>query len=165
MQENVFSAGTTRDMTLNGINSGADVNAVADVVFYTDGTFDEQNKEGFKRIVVERQRELLAIKKANEIIRGALADSANDHPTATAIEELAKAAVAATTHKPDGPYDPVQGQEMSLQREIANVGNVQEPGRAQQGTTERERLTQYVEEQEKRVELMTPHCHLEVTLK
>jgi hypothetical protein len=30
---------------------------------------------------------------------------------------------------------------------------------------ERERLTQYVEEQEKRVELMTPHCHLEIALK
>jgi hypothetical protein len=28
--------------------------------------------------------------------------------------------------------------------------------------TERDRLKQYVEEQEKKVELMTPHCHLEI---
>jgi hypothetical protein len=35
----------------------------------------------------------------------------------------------------------------------------------QKGKTERQRLTQYVEEQEKRVELMTPHCHLEIALK
>jgi hypothetical protein len=34
-----------------------------------------------------------------------------------------------------------------------------------QGTTERERLSRYVEEQEKRVELITPHCHLEIALK
>jgi hypothetical protein len=29
----------------------------------------------------------------------------------------------------------------------------------------RERLTQYVQGQEKRVELLTPHCHLEIALK
>lgn len=34
----------------------------------------------------------------------------------------------------------------------------------QKGKTERERLMQYVEEQEKKVELMTPHCHLEIVL-
>jgi hypothetical protein len=33
------------------------------------------------------------------------------------------------------------------------------------GKSERERLTQYVQNQEKRVELMTPHCHLEIALK
>jgi hypothetical protein len=33
------------------------------------------------------------------------------------------------------------------------------------GKTERERLTQYVQDQEKRVELMVPHCHLEIALK
>jgi hypothetical protein len=44
----------------------------------------------------------------------------------------------------------------------STLQNIQRP---QKGTTERERLTQYLEEQEKRVELMTPHCHLEITLK
>jgi hypothetical protein len=29
---------------------------------------------------------------------------------------------------------------------------------------ERERLKQYVDEQEKRIELMTPHCHLEIAV-
>jgi hypothetical protein len=32
----------------------------------------------------------------------------------------------------------------------------------EKGKTERDRLKQYVEEQEKKVELMTPHCHLEI---
>jgi hypothetical protein len=36
--------------------------------------------------------------------------------------------------------------------------------RPQEGMTERERLTQYVEEQEKKVELMTAHCHLEISV-
>ena len=35
----------------------------------------------------------------------------------------------------------------------------------QKNKTERERLAQYLAEQEKRVELMTPHCHLEIALK
>jgi len=33
------------------------------------------------------------------------------------------------------------------------------------GKTERERVIQYVERLEKRVELMTPQCHLEIALK
>jgi hypothetical protein len=33
---------------------------------------------------------------------------------------------------------------------------------SEQNMTERERLLEFVERQEKQVELMTPHCHLEI---
>jgi hypothetical protein len=49
---------------------------------------------------------------------------------------------------------------------VSNMQNLQRPPNgAQKGKTERERLRQYVEEQEKRVELMTLRCHLEIVLK
>jgi hypothetical protein len=35
-------------MTLTGIDNGSDVDAVAGAVFYTDGTYDEQDEEAFQ---------------------------------------------------------------------------------------------------------------------
>ncbi len=43
--DGLFVAGTTRDTTLNGVNDGSALVAVADVVFYADSTFDEQNED------------------------------------------------------------------------------------------------------------------------
>jgi hypothetical protein len=51
---------------------------------------------------------------------------------------------------------------MHLQSGIQNLRNMQQP---RKGTTERDLLRQYVEEQEKRIELMTPHCYLEIDLR
>src|SRR5208282_1759052 len=99
----LFNAGATRDISVANIDS-ADVNVVVDVAFYADGTFDEQNEDQFKRMLGRRQSQLLAMKKVNEIVRAALADASNDHPTRAAITELAKAAAESMAHNPDGPY-------------------------------------------------------------
>jgi len=165
-ESGLFTAGTTQDIICYNIN-GSDVEVTAEVVFYADGSFDKHDETAFKRMVARRQGQLLEMKKANKIMRDALADTTNEHPTATAITELAKAAAEAMAHNPDGPYDAESEQVPVLQGDIQNMRNMQRlpllP--SQQGKTERERLTQYVEEQEKRVELMTPHCHLEIALK
>lgn len=145
-------------MTFLGVIS-ADENVVADAVFCADGSYDEQNKDAFKRMVSERQRQLLATKKAKEIMRNALADTKSEHPAATVIAELSKVAADAIARKQNSRYDPEQSQQMYL-RNIQNVKDIQ----SEEKGTERERLTQCVEEQEKRVELMMPHCHLEVAL-
>jgi hypothetical protein len=158
----IFVAGETRDMTLPGINSGSELDITAGVVFYTDGTYEEQDKGALKRMIANRQRDLLVMKKVNEASENALADPTNDHPIAAAITELTKAAIEAATHKPDGAYDAAQGLQWPLQNAMQNLSNMQGQ---QGGRTERERLKQYVEEQAKRVELMTPHCHLEIALK
>jgi hypothetical protein len=165
----IFAAGTTRDITMG--NNGPDVVIAADVVFYADGTFDKQNEDQFKQMLGRRQSQLLAMKKVNEIVRAALADTANDHPAEAAITELAKAAAEAMAHNPEGQHDTESGQVDSLRAGINNVRMVQRSaarnfgGPSEQGKTERERLTLFVEKQEKVVELITPQCHLEISLK
>jgi|SRR5580658_7763962 hypothetical protein len=165
----LFKAGATRDISVANIDS-PDVNVAFDVAFYADGTFDEQNEDKFKRMLSRRQSQLLAMKKVNEIARAALADASNDHPTKAAITELARAAAESMAHSQDGPYD-VESLEVGfLQAGISNMQIVQRMAAQNMGThsekdkTERERLTLFVEKQEKQVELITPQCHLEIAL-
>jgi hypothetical protein len=166
----LFAAGTTREIILNNINS-ADVKTTADPIFYTDGSYEKQDENEFKRFLSRRQGQLLGNIESSKIIRAALSDPTNEHPVATAIPELAKAAAEGMAHNPDGPYDPERTIVGLLQGNIAMLRVVQEQTAKNTGTpsemgnTERERVLQYVERQEKRVELMTPHCHLEISLK
>ena len=96
------------------------------------------------------------MKEEDELIRNALAGPTNEHPVAMVLAELNKRRVEAMG-KPGQGFDPMN---------LSNLENLQRPTYGpQKGMTERERLKQYVEEQEKRVELMTPHCHLEIALK
>jgi hypothetical protein len=165
-----FAPGTTRDIILDHINS-ADVKATADPIFYTDGSFEKQDENEFKRFLSRRQSELLRNIEASKILRAALADPTNEHPVATAIPELAKAAAERMAHNPDGPYDPVPMAVGLLQGHITMLRAIQAQALKNWGTpsevgkTERERLVQYVEKLEKRVELMTPQCHLEIAMK
>jgi len=55
------------------------VEVTAEVVFYADGSFDKHDETAFKRMVARRQGELLEMKKANKIMRDALATQ----PTST----------------------------------------------------------------------------------
>ena len=159
----IFFAGTTRDMPINGINSASELDIVADVVFYADGSFDKQNEDAFKRMLAIRQGTLLGKKKVNEAIKNALANLTTDHPTATAVTELSKYLVEGMNQQYDDPFGHIQHMHLQneIKSEIQNLSHLQRPAQA---TNERERLTRYVEEQEKRVELMTPHCHPEIAL-
>jgi hypothetical protein len=152
----IFVAGETRDMTLTGINSGSEQDIVAGVVFYVDGTYAQQDENAVKQMLTNRQGQLQAMKEADELIRKALADPSNDHPVAAVIAEMNKRRVE-QMDKP-GPQFPM---------DIQNLRRMQEPIAygPMKGKNERERLSQYVEEEEKKVELMTPHCHLEIALK
>lgn len=154
----IFVAGETRDMTLTESNSGSELDISAGAVFYTDGTYDEQDKDAFKRALANRQGALQQMKEENELIRSVLADPTNEHPVAVVLAELNKRRVEAMGKPNQGLFPPMN---------FSNLENLQRPQAygPQKGKTERERLTQYVEEQEKRVELMTPHCHLEIALK
>lgn len=149
----IFVAGETRDMTLTGIDSGSELDISAGVVFYADGTYDEQDKDAFKQMLAYRQHQLQQMKDEDELIRNALADPANEHPVAGVLTELNKRRVE-EMNKPD--------QQFPMDLSDSELRSMQQP---MKGKTERQRLTQYVEEQEKRVELMTPHCHLEIALK
>ncbi len=151
----LFMAGDTRDMTLTGINSGSELDITYGVVFYSDGTYDQTDDDAFKRLLAMRQSGLQQMKDANESIRNALADTTNDHPVATVLTELNRRQVEAM-EKPNQGFFPM---------DLGTLRYLQQPAYGEQkGKTERERLTQYVEEEEKRVELMTPHCHVEITV-
>lgn len=152
----IFVAGETRDMTLPGINSGSEFDFVAGVVFYADGSYDQSDEDAFKRLLGMRQSALQQMKDANELIRNALADTTNEHPVAGVLTELNKRRVEAMDKPNQTGFFPMDD---------GVLRSLQQPGYGEQkGKTERERLTKYVEEQEKRVELMTPHCHLEIVL-
>jgi len=165
-----FPAGTTREIILNNITS-ADVKATADPIFYTDGSYEKQDENEFKRFLSRRQGELLGNMEASKIIRAALSDPTNEHPVATAIPELAKAAAEGMAHNPDGLYDPERMVVGLLEGTINMLRVIQEEAvknwgaPSEKGKTEREHLIQYVEKQERRIELMTPQCHLEISLK
>jgi len=148
----IFVAGETRDITLNGIDSASDLDAIAGAVFYTDGTYDEKDKDAFKRTLVERQGALKQMKETDELIRNAL-DSTNDHPVAAVLTELNKRRLEAMDKR--GRVFPMDTSTLQAMQKPQVYG-------PDKGKTERERLTQYVVEQERRVELMTPHCHLEI---
>jgi hypothetical protein len=149
-------AGETRDMTLPGMNSGSELDITYGVVFYTDGSYDQTDDEAFKRLLGMRQDTLQQMKEANEVIRTALADPTNDHPVAVASRELNTRRLEA--------MDKPNHQGFS-QMDLGGLQYLQQPAYGEKGKTERQRLTEYVEDEEKKVELMTPHCHLEITLK
>ena len=153
----IFFAGQTRDTTLTGINSASEQDITVGVIFYADGTYDQQDEDAFKRMLANRQEALKGMKETDELIRNALADTADDHPIAGVLRELNKRRLEAMDKAGQGFFP----------MDISNLQNMQRPQAygEQKGKTERERLVQYVEEQEKRVELMTPHCHLEIALK
>jgi hypothetical protein len=84
---------------------------------------------------------------------------------------LAKAAAEGMSHNPDGPYDPISMAVGLWQGSITMLRAIQEKALKNWGTpsevgkTELELLIQYVQKQKKRIELMTPQCHLEIEMK
>jgi hypothetical protein len=149
----IFEAGETRDMTLTAVKSDSEFDGVVEAVFYADGTFYKHDNEAFKQMLSNRQLLLQGKKESIDVAQNALADTSSEPPVADAMAELKKRSAAESQNK--GPW-PELGMDISM------LQSVQRP---QKDTTERERLTRYVEEQEKKIELMTPHCHLEVVLK
>jgi len=154
----IFLAGETRDTTLTGINSGSELDITAGAVFYADGSYDHQDEDAFKQMLASRQHQLQQMKDTDELIRNALADEPNAHPVAVVLTQLKKRRVEELDKPGQGfPMDLSDSELRSMQQPMS-YGPMK-------GKTERERLTQYVDEQEKKVALMTPHCHLEIALK
>ena len=154
----IFLAGETRDTTFTGISSGSELDITASAVFYAEGSYDQQDEDAFKQMLAYRQHQLQQMKDTDELIRNALVDESNAHPVAVVLTQLKKRRV----EELDKP-----GQQFPMDLSEAELRSMQQPISygPMKGKTERERLTQYVAEQEKKVELMTPHCHLEITLK
>jgi len=169
--EGVFHAGATRDISLAGAD---DPNVVvsAAVLFYVDGSFDQHDGDRFNRMLATRQGSLFGKQETDKIIREMLADP-DEHPCAAVIAALAKMVGQSLG---DASQDilsnfPQSRREEALRTGINNMRLIQTMAAKKAGTpseqsmTERERLMEFVGRQEKQVELMTPHCHLEIALK
>lgn len=170
--EGVFHAGATRDISLAGVDA-PDVVVSAAVLFYVDGSFDQHDVGRFNRMLATRQGVLFGKQATDKIIRDVIADPTNEHPCAAVIAALAKMVGQSLG---DASQDiltdfPQSRREEALRTGINNMRLIQmmaakKQGRpSEQNMTERERLLEFVERQEKQVELMTPHCHPEIDLK
>ena len=168
----VFHADATRDISLAGVDD-SNVVVSAAVLFYVDGSFDRHDGERFNRMLATRQGDLFGKKETDKIIRDVLADPTNERPCAAVIATLAKMVGQSLG---DASQDilsnfPQSRREEALRTGINNMRLIQTRTAKKLGTpseqnmTERERLLEFVERQEKQVELMTPQCHLEIALK
>ena len=170
--EGVFHAGASRDISLAGVDDRDVVVSVA-VLFYVDGSFDQHDGDRFNRMLATRQGSLFGKQKSDKIIRDVLADPANEHPCAAVIAALAKMVGQSLGDASQDIFNnfPQSRREEALRTGINNMRLIQTMAAKKMGTpseqnmTERERLLKFVERQEKQVELMTPQCHLEISLK
>jgi hypothetical protein len=116
-------------------------------------------------MLAHRQRRLLTIKTVNRAIENALADK-DGRPLAAALTELTRLAVEQTVQysvyeDPGQQYDPKNGQQFQLQLDIQGL---QSYVQTHKDATERDSLKQYGEYLKKEIEVLTPHCHLEIAL-
>ena len=168
--EGVFHAGATRDINLTGVDDPSVVVSSA-VIFYADGSFEQHDENRFNSMLATRQGNLFGKKETDKIIRDALADPANEHPCTAVIAALAKEVGQSLG---DASQDilsnfPQSRREEALRTGIVNMRLIQMEASKKMGSpseknlTERERLTLFVERQERQVELITPQCHLEIS--
>lgn len=170
--EGIFHAGASRDISLAGVDD-ANVVVSAAVLFYVDESFDQHDADRFNRMLATRQGDLFGKKETDKIIRDVLADPTNEHPCAAVITALAKMVGQSLADTSGDIFSnlPQSRREEALRTGINNMRFVQTMAAkkmgapSQQNMTERERLVEFVERQEKQVELMTPQCHLEIALK
>jgi len=64
------------------------VQATVDMVAYTDGTADVTNDLAFRTLIANRKAEVRALRKVDELSSNALADPAEQHPSARVAAEL-----------------------------------------------------------------------------
>jgi hypothetical protein len=105
-----------------------------------------------------RKGQLMAMAKVDEVIKRALADPTINSPISAALAELTPLVDAVGKNR--SQEDPEWYQEGGLRNDIQNLRSMQ---KAEMTITEREYLTRYVEEQEKRIALMLPQCEIAKT--
>jgi hypothetical protein len=155
----VFAAGTSQNQQSPEPKEISGVTTRVDMVAYADATANVQNEQAFRRLMAQRKGQVLAMETVDEVIKRALATS-TDSPISAALAELAPIFADAVV-KNHSPEDPEGNQELDLQMAISNLKQML-PWRTGMAMTEREWLTWFVAEQEKRIALMSPHANLTI---
>jgi hypothetical protein len=157
-----FAAGTSRDQIDIVTKDVSDIDAIVDVVAYADGTAQVvDNDRAFRNLVAERKGPVLAMEKMIEVVKGVLADPMVTSPFDAALRQLIPLAESANV-KNGSPEDPEHEAAVHLRMEVQDFQSMQRTLWSRITMTEREWLTQYVQSQEKLIELLKPHCELAV---
>ena len=158
-----FAGGTSRDYIDHVSKDVSDIEAAVDVVAYADGTAQVlDNERGFKQMMAERKGQLLAMQKVTEVVEGVLADPMVTNPFDDAVEKLAALADSTEKLQHGSPEDPESNAARHLQSYLRNFQAMQKSKHWSTNMTDRDWLQQYVDSQQKRIELMKPHCELAV---
>ena len=157
-----FAAGTNRVQIDFVTKDVSDIDAIVDVVAYADGTAQVvDNDRAFRNLVAERKGPVLAMEKMIEVVKGVLADPMVTSPFDAALRQLIPLAESANV-KNGSPEDPEHEAAVHLRMAVQDFQSMQRSLWSRITMTEREWLTQYVQSQEKQIELMKPHCELAV---
>lgn len=152
----VFASGTTRTLILAAKDSS--LKAVVDLVVYADGTAEVLNEHAFSLIVAIRKGSLMAMQKVSKVIHQVLADPMITSPGAAAVEEVKRELAEAEKHK--NPEVAEGNEKIELQNEVANLERLRRHDFLRSATV-RDQLQQYVEDMDKRIALIAPHCEIQ----
>jgi hypothetical protein len=153
-----LAAGKAVDQNVGESNVVTNVETVVDMVAYVDRTADVQNERAFERLVAYRKGGLLAMQKANEVIKAALADP--DPATAriaaaTELERLANVSRGQNL----APNEAEGYEESRFKEAIMNLNDSQHLS-SKMNMTETEYLRTNVTERERRIALAAPHAEI-----
>ena len=154
-ENSTFAAGTSRYQHNPETKDITDVTAVVDMAIFEDATAYVQNERAFKHLMAMRKGQLMAMEKVDEVLKRSLADPSVSSPVSTVVAELIPLLVGLMSNN-RSLEKPEDQQESELKSDIANLRSMQ------QRKNEREYLTRYAEELEKRIELMKPHANVSV---
>ena len=159
-----FAAGTSRDYVDHVGKDVSDIDAVVDVVAYADGTAQVQNNDrGLRNLLGERKGQLLAMQRVVEVSKRVLADPMVVSPLDAVIQQLTPLVDSADMVKNRPPEDAEGNVAMHLRNDLKNFEMIQRSQIwSQINISEREWLARYVEQHEKRIELMKPHCEIAI---
>jgi hypothetical protein len=153
LQQNAhgFAAGSSRYDTFPAMKDVVDVQAVFNVVIYSDCTAEVQpgGERAFKQLLAARKGPLLAMQKVSEVVKKALADPTVTNPNMTARTEL-RQLILAGADKHHTPEDVEDYEEMTLRQAISDLDHM----------ATRITLQKYVEDTDRRIELTLPHTQI-----
>jgi hypothetical protein len=117
-----FAPGSEEIMRFTEQKQVENVSTNVSAIVFADGTSDVKDQRTYKNIMARRKGTALGLQKVNELMDSALADSANQHPSATVADQIAKLkAVAKNNLASDNPeaYE-VYGYDIAL-HQLSNV--------------------------------------------
>ncbi|HKW63211.1 MAG TPA: hypothetical protein VJN89_11745 [Candidatus Acidoferrum sp.] len=146
-----FAAGSTRYDSFPSMKDVADVQAVFNVVIYSDCTAEvlPGGERAFKQLMAIRKGPLLAMQKVSEVVKRALADPTVTNPNEAARTEL-RQLVLAGADKHHTPEDIEDYEEMTLRQAVSDLDRM----------ATRTSLQKYVEDTDRQIELLLPHTQI-----